>query len=52
MSEPASGSVADTIKSRQTLEQEEAMVAGLLEDPEQDRQLVSEWASTLPDLPD
>jgi hypothetical protein len=52
MSEPISGSVAGTIMWRQTLELEQAMITGLLEDAERHRQLAGEWAATLPDLPD
>jgi len=52
LKEPVSGFVADTIRWRQTLEIERAMVEGLLEDADQDLELVSEWAATLPELPD
>lgn len=50
--EPVSGFVANTIRWRQTIELENAMIEGLLEDADRDRELATEWAVTLPDLPD
>lgn len=52
LSEPVSGFVAETIRWRQAMELETAMVEGLLEDAERDQELVAEWSVTLPDLPD
>lgn len=50
--EPVSGFVAETIRWRQEMELETAMVQGLLEDAERDRELAAEWQDTLPELPD
>jgi hypothetical protein len=50
--EPVSGFVANTIRWRQTMELENAMIEGLLEDADRDRELATEWAATLPKLPD
>lgn len=52
LQEPVSGFVANTIRWRQTIELENAMIEGLLEDADRDRELANEWAVTLPDLPD
>jgi len=51
LSEPVSGFVAETIRWRQSIELQNAMIEGLLEDAERDLELVREWDVTLPDLP-
>lgn len=51
LQEPVSSFVAETIRWRQRVELEAAMVNGLLEDADRDRALVSDWAATLPPLP-
>ena len=50
--EPVSGFIAETIRWRQRAELEAAMVDGLLEDADRDRDLVAEWSSTLPPAPE
>jgi hypothetical protein len=52
LSEPVSGFVAETIRWRQEMELENAMVQGLLEDAERDQELAADWSATLPDLPE
>jgi metal-responsive CopG/Arc/MetJ family transcriptional regulator len=44
--------IADALRQRQRRELAEAMMSGLLEDMEIDRQLVREWDETLPDTPE
>jgi hypothetical protein len=49
---PVSGFVAETIQMRRDMELDTAIVEGLLEDAERDRELVEEWSGTLPPIPD
>jgi len=51
LSEPVSGFVVETIRWRQSVELENAMIQGLLQDADRDLQLVREWDATLPELP-
>lgn len=50
--EAVSAFIADAIRERQRRELEQAMIIGLMEDAEIDRQLVQEWDETLPSTPD
>lgn len=50
--EAVSAFIAETLRARQRMELEEAMIRGLLEDAEADRQLVRKWDETLPNTPD
>jgi hypothetical protein len=50
--EAVSAFMADALRERQRRELAEAMMSGLLEDAEVDRQTVREWDATLPDTSD
>jgi hypothetical protein len=52
LNEPVSGVVAHAIRWVRAVELEAAMVEGLMEDAERDRELVDQWSATLPSAPE